>query len=179
MLDIEVFLFQQRPSDSLNVMEQCFSLDVSVQNRVVYFKRMPVLLTDREASALGVGLVDEQRATIEASLVGPNHGLAGVPDLVLDLLIDLISDVIKTLFDEDDFVDVIKLCEDNVLVPETDWVKLLQELNHKVLVLEVVPGIEGILVGAGEVGDAEVPPEFLEKADEHEMSVNLALDLAG
>ena len=121
-------------------------------------------------------LIDEQGASIETSLISAYHSLARVANFVLDFLVHFVADIIKTLLDENNLVDIIKLCEDDVLVFESDRVELLQKLDHEVLVLKVVPGVERVLVGARKVRDAKVPSELLQEADEHEMSVNLTLD---
>ena len=59
MLDVKLLLLQQGATDALNVVEQGFSLDVTVEDWVVQFQGVKVLLTDRETCAFCVSLVDE------------------------------------------------------------------------------------------------------------------------
>ena len=69
-----------------------------------------------------MGLIDEKRASIKASLVRANYRLAWVADLVLHFLVDFVTDVIETFLDKNDLVDVVKLRKDDVLVAESYWI---------------------------------------------------------
>lgn len=57
----------------------------------------------------------------------------------MDGLVDFITDVVVALFDEDNFVNIIKLLEDECASSILDWFKSLQNIDHEVLILKVVP----------------------------------------
>lgn len=126
MFDIKLLLLQKRSSDPLNIVEKRFSLDMSVQNRMVYFKSVPILLSDGKSCAFCMSLVDEERSSVEAGLISPDHSLARMSNFILDLFIDLVTNIVKAVLDENDFIHIIKLCEYDILSPEADRVKLLQ-----------------------------------------------------
>jgi hypothetical protein len=151
---------------------------VAVKHRMVLLQSVHVLLADAEPGALHVSLVDKQRAAVETGLVGAYHCLAWVTDLEINLLVHLVADIVLTFLDEDDLVNVVQLRENKEVLLDLDWIQMLQELNHKVLILDIGPGVETVFILATQVGDAEVLSKVLQEPKEHEVFVDVALDLA-
>lgn len=79
----------------------------------------------------------------------------------MDLFVNFVADVVKAFFDENDFVNVIKLREEEFSLVVVDWLQILENLDHEVLVLKVAPWVETMLVSRILIGDAKVVPETL------------------
>ena len=124
-----------------------------------------------------MSFVNEERTSVEAGFIGSNYSLAGMSYFVLNFLVHFVADVVEAIFDENNFVNIVKLCKDYVLRSKPNRVKLLQELDHKVLILKIVPRVETVLVGTCKVRNTKVSSKLLQETNEHKMSVNLALNL--
>ena len=103
-------------------MEEGFSLDVAVEDRVVHFESVNVFFTDAETCAFGVSFVDEEGTAIEAGFVSADDCFGGVADFELDFFVDLVADIVETFLDENDFVDIIQLRKDYKVFLQPDWV---------------------------------------------------------
>lgn len=69
-------------------------------------------------------------------------------NLELDLLVNLISDIIESFLNKNDFINVVKLCENDSVWFHVDRLEDLKKCNHKVLILLVTPGVEAVFVHA-------------------------------
>jgi len=106
---------------------------------VIRFELPPVLLSDDVSFASNVGLVDEQTSLIKACFESTDYRLAWESHFKMDLFVNFVADVVKAFFDENDFVNVIKLREEEFSLVVVDWLQILENLDHEVLVLKVAP----------------------------------------
>lgn len=148
MFNVQLFLLHQWSPNALDIVEQSLSFNVPIQHWVVLLQSMQVLLPDAESSALRVGLVNEQRSTVKASLILPNHCFTWVADFKLHFFVYFITDVIESFLDKNYFVNIIKLRKDYEVLLKFNWIKILQKLDHEILVLDISPRVETIFIGA-------------------------------
>jgi len=164
-LDILFLVAKKRASNAVDIVEQGLPPNVGEEHRVVLLENLPVLYSDGEATALSKGLIDEHASAIVGSLERPNDCSTRVPQLELNLFVDFVADVVEPIFDENDFVDVVKLREDNRVGLQVDGVQELQKHNHEILILKVLPGVKAELIPAALVLDTEVLHELLQERE--------------
>ena len=103
------------------------------------FKSSPLCLSNNVSTAVSMRLVDEVASLVIASHESSDDCLSWTSHFQMDGLVDFITDVVVALFDEDNFVNIIKLLEDECASSILDWFKSLQNIDHEVLILKVVP----------------------------------------
>lgn len=140
-------------------------------------KSSPILLPDDVPFAGDVCLVDEEASLVEAGFKATNDRLSWESHFEMDLFVDFVSDIIEAFFNENDFVYVIQFGEEELPLVVMHWLKILKNLDHEVLVLEIAPRVEAVLVSRILVWNAEIVSEALQETHEQEISVNLPLNL--
>ena len=123
----------------------------------------PILLSNGEALAGGEGLVDEEGADVEGYAVCSNHVAILISQYKEAFVVDLKANFVNATIEEVHLVKLVQLFHkhDAPLLPPR--LQAPQKTQHKVLVLLVVPGVEGRLVVARWVADTEEASEALEK----------------
>ena len=89
-------------------------------------KLNPVGASDAVTFALRVGLVAEDSSLIEGAVECSYNSALSVSDHILLLLIDLISNVALSSLDENNFVDLVKLLEENSSSILLSWLQVLK-----------------------------------------------------
>jgi len=130
--------------------------------------------------------VDEDLSLVEANVEGANDGVLAHSQLELLCLIDLIADVILSFLNEEDLVNFIELVIDRFLGQEESGLKHFEDLDHEILILNVVPSVETVvntdicrlfrlvLVVFGKVKELL---KVLDERPEKEVLINVLLDL--
>tara|TARA_B110000285_G_C15052746_1_gene577891 strand:- start:241 stop:819 length:579 start_codon:yes stop_codon:yes gene_type:complete len=177
MFDVGLLLVEKWSSDLVDVVEQSLSLDRAVELWMLVFKCSPVLLSDDVAAASCEGLVNKKTSFIKASFEPTNHCLSWISHFKVDLLIDFITNVIETVFHENNLINIIKLCEEESRFVVVNRFKLLQNLDHELLVLEIGPSIVTMSMFALVVWNTEVSSKVLKETFKQEVSIDGPLDL--
>jgi hypothetical protein len=71
-----------------------------------------------------------------------------VADFKLHFFVYFITDVIESFLDKNYFVNIIKLRKDYEVLLKFNWIKILQKLDHEILVLYISPRVKAIFIGA-------------------------------
>jgi hypothetical protein len=95
----------------------------------------------------------------------------------MNLLVDFVSNIIKSLFNENDLIYIIKLCEKELTLIVMYWFKILENLDHKVLVFKVAPRVEAVPLSTVLIRNAEIMSEALQESHKQEVSIYLSLYL--
>jgi len=143
---------------------------------MIIFKISPVLLSDNVSTACGEGLVNKETPLIKTSFKPTNHSLPWISHFKMNLLIDFITNIIKPMLHKNDLVNIIQLCEEKSSFIVMNWFQVLKNFNHKLLVLEIGPGVVAVSVWTLNIRNAEVSSKVLEETFEQEVSVNSTLD---
>jgi len=85
----------------------------NIRELILVNKLNPVGSSDAVTFALRVSLVAEDSSLIEGAVKCSDNSALGVSDHILLLLIDLISNVALTSLDENNFINLVKLLEQN------------------------------------------------------------------
>ena len=166
MLNICLLLVQKWSSNLVDEVEESLSFDGAVELRVVIFQGSPVLLSDDVAAAGGEGLVNKETSFIKASFKPTDHSLAWVSHFKMDLLIDFITNIVEPVLNKDDLVDVIQFREEESCFVVVHWLKILKNVNHELLVLEIGPGVITVSVWVLIIWNAKVTSELLKETFE-------------
>ena len=77
-----------------------------------------------------------------------NNCLAIESQLQVNLLIDFVTDVILAFFDENNFIDIIKFLEQELIRKIQHWFKSLQNINHEILEFKVTPCVKAVSISS-------------------------------
>ena len=177
MFDVLLFNFQKWLSNFVQVIEQALSLDIVVKFCMFSFKSSPLCLSNDVSTAMSMCLVNEVASLIKASVEASNDCLSWVSHFQMNSFIDFVTDIIKALFNENNFIHIIKLLENKGTSSILNWLKSLQNINHEVLILKVVPRIKTMFSTSMLVWNIEEPLEIIEESHEKEIRVNHSSDV--
>jgi len=94
----------------------------------------------------------------------------------MNLLIDFITNIIEPMLHKNNLVNIIQLREEKSSFVVMNWFQILKNFNHKLLVLEIGPGVVAVSIWTLNIRNAEVSSKVLEETFEQEVSVNSTLD---
>ena len=182
MNDVFLLELHDRLSDLGNVLVKNFPLQDGEELWVVIHNGLPVRLANGVALAFGVGTVDEDLTLVKANVEGTDHCVLAKTQLELFSFVYFVSNVVFTLLDEEDFVNFIKLNVDNLSLRENSWLKRLQNVNHEVLILDIIPSVEAVVNPNSNsiiliwvlLGEVKELFEILDEGLEQEITVNLS-----
>lgn len=86
-----------------------------------------------------LGFVAENDSHVERAIIPSNKCFVFIPQHKLVLFVHLVSNVDDSLLNENDFVDVIKLFENNCVGAKMSVFHLFHQLNHEISVSLIFP----------------------------------------
>jgi hypothetical protein len=183
----DVFLLElhDRLSDLGDVLIEDLSLKDGEEFWIIVHDLLPVALSDGVTLALGVSPMDEDLTLIEANVESSDDSVLSKSQLELFSLVYLITDVIVSLLDEQDLVDFVQLHVNDFTITKDAWLQWLENLDHEVLVLHVIPGIETVInsnllvLSSILFGEIKELSEVLDELFEQEITINLTLNRSG
>lgn len=84
----------------------------------------------------------------------------------MDLLIDFVTNIVEPAFNENDLVDVIQFREEESCSVVMYRLKILKNVNHELLVLEIGPSVIAVSVWVLIIWNAKVTSELLKETFE-------------
>ena len=179
--DILFFKLHDWLPDFGDVLVEHFPLQDREELWVVIHDSLPVGLPDRVTFALSMGPVDEDLPLVETNVESTDDGVLAQPQLELLSLVHLIADVVLSLFDEQNLIHLVKLNVNNLSWGKDPWLEVLQNIDHEVLVLDVVPCEERVVNPDGVIfisrlfGEVKELLEVVDERLEQEITVDLPL----
>ena len=112
---------------------------------MICFKLSPILLSDNISFASNKRLIYEKASLVIGCFEFTDDSVSWESHFKMNLLVNFISNVVKPFFNENNLIDVVKFCEKQFTLIVENWLKILKNLNHKVLVFKVFPRVETML----------------------------------
>lgn len=185
MDDVLLLELHDRLSNLGDVLVENFTLQNGEEFWIIVHDFLPVALSDRVALALGVSSMDKDLTLVEANVESSDDSVRSKSQLELFSLVYLVTDVIVSLLDEQDLVDFVQFHINNFAITEDAWLQRLENLDHEVLVLHVIPGIKTVInpnllvLSSILLGEIKELSEMLDELFEEEVTVNLSLNCRG
>lgn len=130
--------------------------------------------------------VNEDLPLVETDVEGADDSVLAHSQLELLGLVHFVTNVVLAFLDEEDLVDLVELVVDGLFSEELARLENLKDLNHKVLILHIIPSVEtvvnsdiGALFGLAGVILREVEEllEVLNECLEQKVLINVLLYL--
>lgn len=132
-------------ADLGDVLIEHLALQYREEFREVVHDPLPVALSNGVTATLVVSAVDEDLTLVEADVEGAYDSVLSHSQLELLGLVHFVADVVLSFLNEQDLIDFIKFVVNGFLCQELAWLKHFENLNHEVLVLDVVPCVETVI----------------------------------
>jgi hypothetical protein len=180
-----VFLFELHDwlSDFSYVFIKHLSFKDREKFRIVVHDSFPVGLSDRVSFALSMGSMDEDLSLVKADIEGSNYCILSKSEFEFFSFVDLVSNIILSLFNKKDFIHFIQFNVNDFSRSKNSRLKRFQDINHKVLVLNIIPGVETVVNSDRIIFVRTLLREikkFLEVLDEsfeQEITIDFSLDV--
>mgnify|MGYP007038730579 CR=1 FL=1 len=134
--DLRADIFSELPGHSLS--------EFIGKSYVLFENLQPVDFSYRIAFAHSHCLIDEHRPFIERTLISSDHIRIFKPEHILFNSINFISDLISAVIKKQNFILLVKLIYKDLVWIFTPWFKGLQNVDHEVLVFEIVPWVKSV-----------------------------------
>lgn len=126
--------------------------------------------------------MDKNLSFIEADVESTDDSVRSKSKFELFSFVYLIANVIVSWLDEKDLVYFVKLYVYNLSLSEDSWFKWLQNVDHEILILDIIPSVKAIINSnlftftRGLFWEIKELTEVFNEAFEKEVTINLTLD---
>jgi hypothetical protein len=131
-----------------------------------------------------VGPVDKDLSFVKTDIEGSNNCVLSKSKLEFFSFVDFVPNIVLSLFNKKNFIHLIQLNVNDFSRGENSRLKGLKDIDHKVLILNVIPSIETVVDSNRIIfvwtlfREVKEFFEVLDECFEQEMTINLSFDIS-